>query len=897
MTIRNLDKAFSPESVAIIGGSQREGSVGNVVLKNVLEGGFPGSVWPVNPKYRFAHGVECYPSIPDLPAAPDLAIVVTPAATVPQIVAELAEKGTRAAVVLSAGINDDNGLRQQMLDAARPHLFRIIGPNVVGLILPPAKLNASFAHMNANPGGLALISQSGAIVTSVIDWAADKQIGFSSLISLGDQADVDVGDCLDMLANDGHTRAILMYLESVPNPRKFITAARAASRLKPVIAIKAGRHEQAAKAAATHTGALAGMDAAVDAALTRAGVLRVTYLEELFDAAEITSRFRPQERSRLAIVTNGGGAGVLAVDQLADTAGQLAELSPQTYEALNAALPATWSHANPIDIIGDAPPERYAAAVSAAAADENVDAVLVMNCPTALASPIDAARAVAGLADKGRIAGKPVLACWLGDHTARAARAELQKAGIASLETPGDAIAAYDFMSRWSRAQAALSRVPESGADDITGQRAVVRRILRKAADEGRTMLSEGEAKETLAAYGIAVPKMLVASDIDDVEKKAEALFDETDKLVIKLVSPDVSHKSDIGGVVLNVHSPAEARAAAWGIAKRFKEAYPEGRLEGFAVQPMITRNHAIETLIGLARDPVFGPVIMFGAGGTAVEVLRDTAMALPPLDDVLARSLISRTRIGRLLEGYRDVPPADIPALVAALQGLSQLIVDFPAIQSLDANPVLANATGIIALDARVTIDITRVDEPGPNKDLPVRPWPSQWRRTIQPDGMMFDIRPIAPADIRLYPAFFDKVSQEDIRLRFLSPRRHFDDAMLKRLTQIDYEREMAFLALPAGKEEIAGIARLSADPDRRTAEYGLLIRSDLQGHGLGRALLELLIEYAHAEKVGIIEGHVLSENRKMLALCRELGFRIDSITDEPGVSLVTIDVDKPSR
>ena len=890
MSIRNLDLAFKPSSVAIIGGSQREGSVGNVVLKNVIDGGFPGDIWPVNPKYRFAHGLHCYSAIADLPAAPDLAVIVTPAETVPGIVTELAEKGGRAAVVLTAGLTAENGLRQKLLDAARPHLFRIIGPNVLGLILPHAKLNASFSHMNANPGGLALISQSGAMVTSIIDWAADKQIGFSSLLSLGDQADVDVGDCLDMLANDSRARAILMYLESIPNPRKFLSAARAASRLKPVIAIKAGRHEQAAKAAATHTGALAGMDAAVDAALSRAGVLRVRYLEELFDAAEITTRFRPQDHSRLAIVTNGGGAGVLAVDQLGDTSGSLAELKPETYAALDAALPPTWSHANPVDIIGDAPPERYVAAVEAVAADENVDTVLVMNCPTALASPIDAARAVADLAEKGRIGNKPVLACWLGDHTAREARAELQKAGIASLETPGDAIAAYGFMSSWSRAQATLTRVPESHADDITGQRAVVRDVLRVAAAEKRTMLTEPEAKAVLAAYGIAVPKNISAANIDEVEKAAADLLHDSDKLVVKLLSREVSHKSDIGGVVLNIHTPAEARAAAWGIAKRFEKAVPGKKPDGFVVQPMISRPHAIETLIGVARDPVFGPLIVFGAGGTAVEVLRDSAMALPPLDDLLARDLINRTRIGKLLQGYRDVPAADIPAIVNTLLGLSQLVVDFPAIQSLDANPVLANAHGIMALDARILIDPARVDEHGPNRDLPIRPWPAQWRRVIDADGLEFDIRPIAPADIRLYPAFFDKVTLEDIRLRFLSPRRQFDEAMLKRLTQIDYEREMAFVALARGQEEIAGIARISADPDRLSAEYGILIRSDLQGHGLGKVMLELLLEYARTEKIGAIEGHVLSENRKMLALCRKLGFVVSTMTDEPGVSHVKI-------
>lgn len=891
MTIRNLDKAFNPGSLAVIGGSQRAGSVGQVVLANILAAGFAGAVWPVNPKYGEVQGLRCFARVEDLPQAPDLAVIVTPAATVPGLIGELAAMGTRAAVVLTAGITESNGLRREMLEATRDSLFRIIGPNVLGLILPHLKLNASFSHMNANAGGLALLSQSGAMVTSIIDWAADKQIGFSALVSLGDQADVDVGDCLDMLANDRRTRAILMYLESVPSPRKFLSAARAASRLKPVIAIKAGRNAQAAQAAATHTGALAGMDAAVDAALERAGVLRVATLEELFDAAEITTRFRPLDNSRLAIVTNGGGAGVLAVDHLADTSATLAELAPQTITRLDEVLPATWSRANPIDIIGDAPPERYRVAVEAAAADPGADSVLVMNCPTALASPVDAAAAIAALAEDGMVAGKPVLACWLGDHSARAARAILQKAGIASFNTPDDAVAAHDFMSKWSRAQAALARVPETRSEDVSGQRAVVGDILHKVAADGRAMLDEPEAKAVVAAYGVPVPETVVAADLDAVEKAAARMLKQGGRLVVKVLSHRVSHKSDVGGVVLNIRSPTEARAAAYGIAQRFAEFLPGQAPEGYAVQPMVERPRAVETIVGVARDPVFGPVIMFGAGGTAVEVLRDTAMALPPLDDLLGRDLVARTRIGRLLAGYRDVPPADIAALVDALIGVSQLVVDFPAISSIDINPLLADAGGIVALDARVAIDAARVGESGPNPDLPIRPYPADWMRTITVDRRhRFDVRPIKPVDIRLYPPFFEHVTPEDLRLRFLSPRRHFTEEMLKRLTQIDYEREMAFVATPEGRDEMAAIARLAADPDRETAEFGLLVRSDLQGHGLGRELLKLLVEYATAEGIGRIEGHVLAENRKMLALCRELGFAIARMPDEPGVTLVTI-------
>ena len=485
--------------------------MGGVVIKNIIKGGFEGAIWPVNPKYTEVAGLRCYPDARTLPAAPDLGVIITPPETVPGIILDLSSKGCRAAVVITAGLTRENGLRQAMLDAAKPNLFRIIGPNTVGLMIPPLKLNAGFAHMAAGPGNIALLSQSGAIATSLIDWAAENDVGFSHIVSLGDMADVDVGDWLDMLAGDAKTRAIVMYLETIPNPRKFMSAARAASRIKPVIAIKSGRHEAAAKAAATHTGALSGADRVVDAALRRAGILRVDGLAELFDAAEITARFAPLERARVGIVTNGGGAGVLAVDRLADGKGELAELASETIRRLDAALPPTWSHANPVDIIGDASAARYRAAVEAVAADPGTDIVLVLNCPTGLASPAEAASAVAGLTSEGRIAGKPVVACWLGEHTAAHARRILQGAGLASFETPADAATAVAYLADWSRAQKALMRVPSSRSEDISGDRAVVSAIFREAAKDGRCMLTEPEAKAALAAYQIPVPETMVA--------------------------------------------------------------------------------------------------------------------------------------------------------------------------------------------------------------------------------------------------------------------------------------------------------------------------------------------------------------------------------------------------
>lgn len=889
MSIRNLHFAAHPRSLAIVGASEREGSVGRVVMQNILRGGFAGPVWPVNPKHSAVHGLQCYRNIEALPQAPDLAVIVTPASTVPRVISDLGEKGCRAGLVIAAGITRENGLRQAMLDAARPHLFRILGPNTVGLINPPFKLDASFAHLPARTGNIALLSQSGAIATALLDWAAANNIGFSHVVSLGDMADVDVGDWLDLLAGDASTRAILMYLESVPAPRKFMSAARAAARLKPVITIKSGRYAQAAKAAATHTGSLSGSDRVVDAALRRAGILRVDDLSDLFEAAEITARFAPMARSRIGIVTNGGGAGVLTVDRLAELGGELAELAPETLKRLDAVLPATWSHANPVDIIGDAPSQRYQAAIQAVAADPGVDALAVLNCPTGLVSPVDAARTVAGLSDAGLIGGKPALTCWLGEQAAREGRVILQTAGLPSVETPARLAEASRFLSDWSRAQVALSRVPSSRSEDVMVDRTAALAILRKAAGEGRAILTEPEAKAVISAYGIEVPETVVAPTPEAVRTAAAIILARGDKVAVKLLSKAISHKSDVGGVALFLQTADGAAEAARAILGRVRELRPSADVQGFTVQPMIERRQALELILGMSIDPIFGPVVLFGAGGVAVEVVDDTAIALPPIDDVLAGDLIAQTRIGRLLAGYRNRRPADRPALMKAMNGLSQLVVDFPCLVGVDINPLLADADGVIALDARIEIDPKRVEERGPNPALAIRPYPGEWTKQHPVGGEIFTVRPIKPADASLYPDFLARVSPDDIRLRFLAPRRAFPDDTLKRLTQLDYDRDIAFVALsPAG--ELAAVARLSCDPDRERAEYALLIRTDLQGQGLGWAMMNHLIDYARSEKIGRIEGIVLADNEKMLAICRNSGFAIDPHPDERGAKKVTL-------
>jgi acetyltransferase len=866
-------------------------------MNNVVAGGFEGEIFPVNPKYQDVCGRRCFSRIADTPVVPDLAVIVTPPETVPDLVRELGEKGTRVAVVITAGLTHENGLRQMMLDAARPFLLRIVGPNAIGLMIPPAKLNASFAHMAADPGGIALLSQSGAIATSLIDWAADNHVGFSQIVSLGDMADVDVADYLDLLAGDAKTRAIIMYLESIPHPRKFMSAARAAARLKPVVAIKPGRHAEAAKAAATHTGALSGADRVVDAALRRAGILRVRGLAELFDATETISGFPPLERARVGIVTNGGGAGVLAVDQLIDCGGELAELSEGTIAVLDKSLPQNWSRANPVDIIGDASARRYRSAVMAVAEDAETDALLVMNCPTGLASPIEAATAVASLVKSGMINGKPVLSCWLGERTAREGRRILQDTGAGSYETPAQAATAITYLHDWSRAQKALMRVPAGRSDEMAGDRSLVLSIFRQVSADGRRMLTEPEAKAAIAAYRIPVPETVVAGSPSDVEEVAAHMLATTERIAVKLLSKSITHKSDVGGVALGIETARAAREAAAAIGERVRKISPDAVIEGFTVQPMVVRKQAQELILGVGRDPIFGPVILFGAGGIAVELVDDIAIALPPLDDVLAGDLIDRTRVARLLAGYRDRKPADHKAIILALNGLSQMAIDFPCIVSIDVNPLLADSDGVMALDARIEIEPGAVECIGPNPDLAIRPYPSDWEKDISPDGDVYHVRPIRPADVALYPAFLAKVSEEDLRLRFFAPRKHFSDQILKRFTQLDYDREMAFVALEKANGDLAGIVRLSSDPDHETAEFGLLIRSDLQGHGLGFALLRRLIEYAAADGLKRIEGIILSENAKMLKMCRELGFVVSHHLSEPGLSTAILEIGTGSK
>jgi acetyltransferase len=868
MTIRNLEYLFKPRSLAIIGASERASSVGGAVTRNVLAGGFAGSIALVNRQHESIAGRPCFHSVDSIDFVPDLAVICTPPGSVPELIAELGERGTRAAIVLTAGLDATNDagvtMKQAMLDAAKPHLLRVLGPNCVGLLSPAIGLNASFAHAPAHKGRLAFVSQSGALTTALLDWARSRQIGFSHFVSLGEAADVDFGDVIDYLAGDPDTTAILLYIESVKAARKFMSAARAAGRSKRIIAIKAGRAPEGAKAVASHTGSLAGSDDVYDAALRRAGALRVDSMLDLFLAAETLARARYFSGERLAIVTNGGGLAVLAADTLSLHGGKLAGLSPETIAQLNAVLPATWSHGNPIDIIGDAPAARYVDALRPVFEDPTVDALLFLHAPTAIVDSTAIAQAVVPVLKN---APKPSFCCWMGGDAVAAARLASVDAGLPTYDTPEAAVAAFLQVVQHRRNQQMLMETPPSLTHALPRNPQLAQRIVDDHIAAKTAVLSEMASKEILSAYGIDVVDTRTAHD----EAEAARIADEIGyPVALKILSPDISHKSDVGGVALDLHSRPMVAAAAQAMQERVRAMRPDARLDGFTVERMVVAKHATELIVGVATDAVFGPTILFGAGGTAVETVRDKAIALPPLNVVLARELITRTRVSRLLAGYRDVPAADLPAIERVLLGVAQLIADVPDIVELDINPLLASADGAIALDARIRV--ARSAQRGTDR-FAIRPYPVQLEDSVDIGSTRCLVRPIRPEDESKYPMLFAKTTDDDIYFRLFRKVSELPHQELARFTQIDYDREMALVALEPN-DEIVGVVRSIADPDNVRAEFAILVRSDWSGRGLGYALMTRIIAYSRARGTQELFGDVLMNNRRMLELAKALGF-----------------------
>ncbi len=894
MSTYRLHTLLAPRSIAVVGASPRDGSLGRIVLRKLRDGGFSGAVHLVNPRHAEIDGLKAVPDVDALATPPDVLVVTAPPPAVPGIIAAAGARGVAAAVILSAGLgHGPDSLAEATRIAARAHGLRVLGPNGIGLIVPAAKLNASFARRMPASGNLALISQSGAIAAGMLEWAARHRLGFSAIASIGDAVDVDFGDLLDYFALDRHTGAILMYVESISDARKFMSAARAAARTKPVIVVKSGRHAQGARAAATHTGALAGSDAVYDAAFRRAGLLRVFDLEELFAAAETLGRLHPFHGKRLAILTNGGGIGVLAVDRLIDLGGTLAELSAETRTKLDAILPPTWSKANPVDIIGDADADRYAAVLDVLLADNGNDAVLTMNVPTALASASEAAAAIVktvATERMHRLRPKPVLALWVGED--QAAATAFETAAIPHFADETDAVRGFMHIVRYREAIDALMETPPSVSAEFTADTEAARAVIDLAVSDGREWLDPLEIGALFATYGIPIVPALLARGVTEAIAVAGPYLARNEAVVAKVLSPDIVHKSEVGGVRLNLTNAHAVGEAVGDILTRARAAKPDARITGVTIHPMIVKPKAQELIVGIADDPTFGPVVAFGCGGTAVEVIDDKALALPPLDLKLAHDLIFRTRISKVLAGYRSVPGANLEAIALVLVKVAQLAADFAEIRSLDINPLLADHDGVIAVDARVAVK--PVERPAAtNPRFAVRPYPKQWeRRSTTTDGTLL-LRPVRPEDEELVREFFSRVSPDDLRLRFFAPVRDFGHAFIARLTQLDYARAMAFIALDESSGEMLGGVRIHADANYETAEYAILVRSDLKGHGIGWLLMQMILEYARAEGLRRIEGQVLRENAAMLAMCAELGFHAAPDKDDPWIVDVSLDLD----
>jgi acetyltransferase len=880
-----LEHLFSPKSIAVFGASELPDSVGGRIYQNLLEGGFQGPIYPINPKYQLIRDQVCFSSIEEVKEHVDLAIIATPAATVPHIIRACGQQGVKAAIVISAGFGEQEGagrmLERALLDEAKHYGLRILGPNCLGLMRPSVGLNATFSNNVAEPGSLALVSQSGALCTAILDWASAHRIGFSTMVSLGAGADVGFGDILDYLALDPETRSILMYVEGVRDARRFMSGLRAAARMKPVIVIKAGRHAEGSRAAMSHTGALVGSDDVFDAALQRAGVVRATTIEQLFAAAQLLATPHRVQGNRIVIITNAGGPGVMATDRAIEQGIRLAEMNPATLEKLNEALPEQWSHNNPIDILGDATPERYRAAVEICLGDENVDGALVLLTPQAMTDPTKAAEAVIRAAEPSH---KPVLTCWLGKTHVQEGRDLFTKYQIPTFSNPESAIEAFGYLAQYHRNQKILMQVPgplsSHRPPDLTGARLIIEGALA----ERRTLLSSLETRAVLRAFDIPVPPALNAHSPNEALSAAEYLGF---PVALKILSPDITHKSDVDGVRLNINNAQTVRNAYNDLVSAVHARKPDARIEGVTVEKMYRNRNGRELLVGVVDDPIFGPVVSFGAGGTAVEILRDRTVALPPLNEHIAQTRINETRIARLLGPFRNLPPVNRDAIVQVLLRLSEMVCELPEIKELDINPLVADDQGVLALDARIVV---REPQPGlrPYGHMAVHPYPSHLIRQYQlADGTNITIRPIRPEDAVLEKQFVKELSPEAKFFRFMNALQELSQNMLIRLTQLDYDRELALVAvIDSGAEEIElGVARYFTNPDGETAEFAVVVADEWQRRGLGTRLMSCLIDAAREKGLKSFRGEILADNVKMLGLMRRMAFACHIKTDDPTI------------
>ena len=885
-----LDRLCAPRAIAVFGASDRPDSVGGRVLRNILMAGFGGPVFPVNPRHKAVAGRRCFGSIAEIGQPVDLAVIATPAATVPAIVHDCGEHGVGSAIIHSAGFAESREkttgleLETALLAEARRYRMRLLGPNCLGLMRPLAKLNATFTNNTARPGSLALVSQSGALCTAILDWAEAHHVGFSSVVSLGEAADLDFGDMLDYLAVDRETRSILLYVEGIRESRRFLSALRVAARLKPVVVVKAGRHAAGSRAALSHTGALVGADDVFDAALARAGAVRAFTIEQLFAAAELLATEHRVSGNRLAIVTNAGGPGVLAADRAADLGVELPVLSAATTAQLDRVLPPHWSHGNPVDILGDATPDRFRAAVDACLSDAGVDGVLAMLTPQAMTDPLGAAQAVMEAAARAR---KLTLACWMGESQVHQARVLLTEHHVPEFSSPEASVEAFAYLANYQRNQQLLRQVPgpqaRHQAPDVEGARLIIEGALA----ERRPLLTAMEARAVLSAFGIPLMPAIEARTENEALVAAESIGF---PVVLKIVSPDIPHKSDVNGVRLNVGNAQAVRSVYHELVESVKRQLPQARLDGVSVERMYRRRHGRELHVGMVCDAVFGPVISFGLGGVAIEVLRDRACALPPLNTFIIRDLIRDTRAARLIGPFRHMPAVDRDALEQVLLAVSEMVCELPQIREIDINPLVADEEGAVALDVRIA-----VESPPPQLDryghMAIHPYPSHLVARMQMgDGTDIVLRPIRPEDAEIEDAFVRNLSPQSKYFRFMQALRELTPEMLVRLTQIDYDRELALIAVvPQGGRDIEiAVARYGMNPDGMSAEFAIVVADAWQGKGIGTRLLGMLMVAAKAKGLKSLEGEVLAENAPMLALVRRLGFTAHPVPEATSVYAV---------
>ncbi len=892
---RALRALFAPTRVAVVGATEKEGSVGRTLLWNLITHPFGGTVFPVNPKRASLLGVKAYPDLASLPEPVDLAVVVTPAPAVPAVIADCVRAGVKGAIVISAGFKETGAagaeLERQVMAEARRGRLRIIGPNCLGVMNPVTGLNATFASAMARPGKVAFLSQSGALCTAVLDWSLRENVGFSLFVSVGSMLDVGWGDLILHAGDDPRTQAVLIYMESIGSARAFLSAAREVAMSKPIIVIKPGRTEGAARAAASHTGALAGRDDVLEAAFRRSGVLRVESIAELFYAAESLAK-QPRPRGpRLAIVTNAGGPAVLATDVLLLRGGQLAELSAETLGALDRLLPSAWSHANPVDVLGDADPARYARAVEIVAADPGSDGLLVILTPQAMTDPT---RTAEDLRSHAKLAGKPLLASWMGGAEVAAGEAILNRASVPTFSYPDTAARMFTTMWRYSENLRLLYETPAPAPPGETARPEAASALVEAVRRSGRTLLTEAESKQLLAAYGIPTVPTHVATDPDAAVRAADALGY---PVVVKLHSETISHKTEVEGVRLDLRDAAAVRSAWRDIESSVSRLAGSGHFLGVTVQPMVSLD-GYELIAGSSHDPQFGPVLLFGAGGRLVEILRDRALGLPPLTSTLARRLMEQTRIYRALAGVRGQPPVDLAGLERLLVRLGQLVVEQPRIKELDINPLLASVDRLLALDARVLLHPPEM----PDAELPepaIRPYPRQYVWEWEaPDGTRLVIRPIRPEDEPLVAEFHGTLSDRSVYMRYLHPialSQRVAHERLARICFVDYDREIVLVAEGAAEgngRRIVGVGRLTKLHWSEEAEFALLVSDRIQGRGLGSELLRRLVEIGRAERLRRIVGYISAENPQMLQLATRLGFRAAPMPDDRSVVEAILDL-----